>query len=114
MTEEKIVEEEEEEVPVHWSMEPDANPEAVLELKTLNSKMKSMLDARPSIDRRQAIRMIAVTVYIIFLSYILYMSIGNPYSSYSFIFCATGIIICLDDLSLARRLGKLMKGEKVE
>ena len=111
MIEEKPGVEEEEEL--HWSQKPDADPEAIIEVEELSLRLKKMMDAQQSMPRRQAIRMLGVAFYIIFLCYILYMSIGNPYASYSFIFCATGIIICLDDLSMARKLGKIRKGEEV-
>ena len=104
--------EEEEEVELHWSKKPDADPEAVVEFEELSLRFKKIVGARQSIPRRQWIRIISITIYIIFQCYMLYMNIGSPFAAYTFIFCATGVIICLDDLSMARRLGKLRNGEE--
>jgi hypothetical protein len=108
-----VVEEEQpEEEDLHWSKKPDADQEAVVEFEELSSRFRKIVGARQSIPRRQWIRIISVTIYIIFQCYILYMNIGSAFAAYTFIFCATGVIICLDDLSMARKLGKLRNGEE--
>ena len=111
VVEEEQPEEEEEEVELHWSKKEGADPEAVVEFEELSSRFRKIVGARHSIPRRQWIRIISVIMYIFFQCYILYMNIGSPFAAYTFIFCATGIIICLDDLSMARRLEKLRNGE---
>ena len=110
--EEPIVEEEEEEL--HWSKKPEADPEAVVEYEELSTRLKRAMAARQTMPRRQVIRMVTVAFMVIFNAYMLYMSIGHRFAAYTFVYCALSITVCLDDLSLARKLREIRKGETKE
>lgn len=108
MTDEEQTQEENE---VPWWQSPDVPEEQRATVTELMDQLENMKLAGESLPRRQVIRMVGVSFYIIFLTYILYMSIGNTFASYSFIFCITGITICLDSLNTSRKLRLIEKGE---
>ena len=90
---------------------PDIPEKEKATVNQIMTQLQDMKIAGAQMSRRQAIRMIGVGFYILFLCFILYMNIGNTSMVYSFIFCVIGVIICLDDLSLAKKLRRIEKGE---